>query len=379
MTVSARLLAGALVAIALAAAAPEAGAQARDYVGPGKCTDCHDHKDEKEWSEKRDGDGRGKQHINALNQLADKRAATYASAIGLADVYDTKGTCVKCHATVVRGSADFGVSCETCHGPGKDYLKPHQEKGAYERSVALGMKDLWKKPQAWVRECTTCHILGENPGDARLIDAGHSSGDDFNLATKFTAVAQHWMSKYSENQIAELVRPIRTGLLARRTPPPAPVPAPPAAPPPAAAVASPSPPAPAPSTPVAAPPPGRAPVATEAPSARPRPASPVPPLPPVAPSQVPAASAAPAAAATLAEAVPPTATGYVAAVQGRLAAIISQLLTRGVSAPIRLPAQPNAVRYRGADAELLRLQEDVLRLAIEALGRAPATPARPQR
>jgi hypothetical protein len=99
----------------------------------------------------------------------------------------------------------------------------------------------------------------------------------------------------------------------------------------------------------------------------------------VAPSQVPAASAAPAAAATLAEAVPPTATGYVAAVQGRLAAIISQLLTRGVSAPIRLPAQPNAVRYRGADAELLRLQEDVLRLAIEALGRAPATPARPQR
>ena len=57
-------------------------AGARDYVGPGKCTDCHDHKDEKEWSEKRDGDGKGKQHLNALNQLSDPKADAYAKAIG---------------------------------------------------------------------------------------------------------------------------------------------------------------------------------------------------------------------------------------------------------------------------------------------------------
>ena len=64
--------------------------RARDFVGPGKCTDCHDHKDEKEWSEKRDGDGKGKQHLNALNQLSDAKADAYAKAIGVADVYDPK-------------------------------------------------------------------------------------------------------------------------------------------------------------------------------------------------------------------------------------------------------------------------------------------------
>ena len=47
---------------------------AKTNVGRGKCVDCHDHKDEKEWSQTRDGDGKGKQHFNALNQLNDPKA-----------------------------------------------------------------------------------------------------------------------------------------------------------------------------------------------------------------------------------------------------------------------------------------------------------------
>ena len=175
--------------ICAVAAAPPAEAQARrEFVGPGKCTDCHDHKDEKEWSEKRDGDGKGKQHLNALNQLADAKADVYAKATGVADVYDPKSTCVKCHASVVRGSADFGISCESCHGGGKDYLKPHQEKGAYQAALALGMKDTQKKPENWVKDCVTCHVLGDSPGDAALVKAGHSSGADFDLGVKFQPV-----------------------------------------------------------------------------------------------------------------------------------------------------------------------------------------------
>ena len=203
-------------------AATPASAQARrEFVGPGKCTDCHDHKDEKEWSEKRDGDGKGKQHLNALNQLSDAKADAYAKAIGVADVYDPKSTCVACHATVVRGSADFGISCESCHGAGKDYLKPHQEKGAYQASLALGLKDTVKKPEAWLKECVSCHVLGDNPGDAALIKAGHSSGADFDFGMKFQPVAGHWTSKYTANQIAAIGNPLRNAL-ARKAPASAP-------------------------------------------------------------------------------------------------------------------------------------------------------------
>ena len=113
-------------------------AQVRQTVGPARCVDCHDHRDEKEWWQTKDGDGKGKQHSKADRRLEDAKAPQYAKALGLADVYDPNGACVTCHATVVAGSADFGVSCESCHGPGRDYLTPHQTKGTYASAIKLG-------------------------------------------------------------------------------------------------------------------------------------------------------------------------------------------------------------------------------------------------
>ncbi len=347
----------------------------REFVGPAKCTDCHDHKDEKEWSEKRDGDGKGKQHLNALNQLSDAKADDYAKAIGLKDVYDAKGTCVKCHATIVRGSADFGISCESCHGAGKDYLKPHQEKGAYQASLALGLKDTVKKPDAWVKDCVTCHVLGENPGDAALIKAGHSSGDQFDLGQKFQPVSSHWTSKYTANQIASLGNPLRkltadkrksaptattagsTGGGSVAPPGPASGPtaglSPPPLPPPGVTgdvVPSPPPPPPPPS------PPGRS-------GGRPLPD---PPTPPPAPQPT-----TPVITAVIDAPVAQTPASLVGALQGRVAQLLGDLLTRGVRTPVKLTSSATKTPYRGPDAELLRLQEEVIALALEALGTAP--------
>lgn len=372
----------AATALMLLALPAQADAQARAFVGPGKCTDCHDHKDEKEWSEKRDGDGRGKQHINALNQLADPKSDGWAKAIGLADPYDVRGTCVKCHATVVRGSPDFGISCESCHGAGRDYLQPHQEKGSYEKSIPLGMRDVWKKPDKWVTDCMTCHVLGDNPTDPKLAAAGHPTGANFTIQTKFTPVAGHWTSKYTANQIASLGTPVRDRLLARvKTAAPAAAEPPPAA---VAGPATPPPPPPTGGTATAAPPPPPPPTggttSPPPPPPGPRRVTPAPGLPRTVapgPTEPPPASAEIAVVLPPDPVLPPTPAGIVASLQGRLIGILDALLSRAVTVSTRVTPPERKTVYRGADAELLRLQDEVIALALEALSNKPAAPAPP--
>ena len=67
----------------------------------------------------------------------------------------------------------------------------------------------------------------------------------------------------------------------------------------------------------------------------------------------------------------------VGALQGRVAQLLSDLLTRGVRTPVKLTAPATKTPYRGPDAELLRLQEEVISLALEALGTAPPTKTPP--
>lgn len=362
-----------------------ASAQPREYVGPGKCVDCHDHQDEKAWSETKDGDGKGKRHLKALDQLEDPKAAAFKKAVGLVDAYDVKGTCVRCHATVVRGSADFGVSCESCHGAGKDYLKPHQDKGAYQAAVALGMRDSVKKPEAWVRDCQACHLLGSNAGDAALINAGHPAGDQFDLSTKFASVAIHFTSKYTAGQIATLARAGNRNTAAAPPAALAPVVTPPVAAPAPAAPPSPSTsPSAAPARvaePAAAVPP---PVARPAPDAA---TGGTPPLPPTLVVPAPQPQAAPAEAGATTASIPTpvavapqTRASVAGAIQGRLIGLLQSLLSQGVSMPAKLVTPAPTMSYRGADAELLQLQREAIALALEALSTKPPAkaPAPPQ-
>jgi len=60
-----------------------------------------------------------------------------------------------------------------------------------------------------------------------------------------------------------------------------------------------------------------------------------------------------------------------ASLQGRLIAWLEQL----IAGPTQVSVAPPPVRrqvYRGPDAELLRLQDEVIRLAIDALAAAPS-------
>jgi hypothetical protein len=370
-------------------------AQRAQNVPPGECTNCHDHDKQKEWAETRDGDGKGKQHFRAYQQLFEPKAAEYAEAIGLAKVNDVKGTCVTCHATLVQGRAKNGVTCQSCHGAGSLYLKPHQEKGAYKASLALGLKDVVKNPQGWVGDCLTCHVMGANGDlDAKIVKAGHPDGSDFIIGSKlqFVSGPGHWTSKYTANEINALGGPIKTRLLARLKggtkaaqpdPPPPPVkpqptdkePDAPAAPKPGATTGSTTPNTGS-TTPVTPLQPNPEPVvtpprtATNTPTESPRRPAP-PPLPPSAPP-VPPPTVKPE---TPTPELPMTPAGVVAALQGRIASLLDRLLAGGVTIPKPVTPPPSTTTYRGADAELIRLQDEIIALALDALASPPAKPA----
>jgi hypothetical protein len=176
-------------------------------TGPTFCIDCHDHQRERRWWQDEDGPPPAG-HIQALRQLDSPKAAAYARAVGLGRATAPGSTCLPCHATLVRGEPVAGVSCESCHGPGRGYLVPHQDKGAYQRAVAAGMFDTREKPDAWVRLCVQCHVIRER----KLVAAGHPSGDRFETAVAMKAVV-HWKATPAPQAVAAAERSARKALL----------------------------------------------------------------------------------------------------------------------------------------------------------------------
>ena len=367
--VSRPLFAALIVAAALIVCASPVSAQGRfQFVGPNECLNCHDHDSERQWYEKQEipevqkrfpAKGANAGHINALKQLEAAKSADFARAIGLRDKYDLNG------------------ACESCHGPASGYLKPHQTKGAYTQSLSLGLIDIVGKIPAWAQQCASCHVMD----DQRLVAAGHPSGDDFELGEKFLPVSLHFKKKYSAGDVSVISREIVRGIIARRR--------------------------------------GGAPPVTSGPPPPP-PITPPPPPPPVSPvSQVPGNAALPPTtsispgnaggapverapeplrspqgsvgrSATPLPVPPPVRTGgettgsvsaSVALVQGRLIEMLTEMLQRGATVPVRTGTPPpNLTPYTGPDAALLQLQRDAIALALEILGSPPAAPpAKPVR
>jgi hypothetical protein len=364
-------------------AALSASAQTFQNVGPRKCLDCHDHAKEKQWAEKEDGPP-PLNHLNALKQLESDKTPRFTKAIGLADPYDPKGACAGCHATVVRNNVDYGVTCESCHGAASGYTDVHQQKGAYQKAVAAGLRDTVKKPEVWVPICMRCHVTE----DQRLIAAGHPSGDDFNLGEKFATVAKHWRTSYSNKAditargrtvmaLIASTRKVDTSVAVAANAPAVPAVAPPAA----ARVDAPVPPAATPALPSEPPSAAAATAIIQPPRPRAVPSlglpPPRPPVPPVADPAAAALVTVPGVAAPFVSALPASPAAALAAVQGRVIVLLDSLLRRGARAPVRPVLQESRTAYRGADAELLLLQQEVLALAMESLGTAPRTAAPP--
>ncbi len=127
------------------------------YIGAKKCMMCHK-------SEKR-GDQWGKwtngPHAKALETLKTDEAKAIAKKMGIDDPA-TSDKCLKCHVTAhgvpaaqkdASFSADEGVGCEACHGPGSLYKSMKVMK-----DLTAGTQD--PKAVAFLKgseNCTSCH------------------------------------------------------------------------------------------------------------------------------------------------------------------------------------------------------------------------------
>lgn len=376
-----------LALVAACAVWPAARTDAQTVVGPSKCVTCHDHdRQAAQWQRTEPAQLKGKAHFNTLKQLDDPKAAGYAKAIGLADPYDVRGDCVRCHATVFRGDANAGVSCESCHGGASAYLEPHQQKGAYAQAVAAGLRDLRDKPAAIGKMCVDCHVTP----DKRLAAAGHPTGENWDAGASMPKLV-HWDRSYNYAQVSAAGRAAATTRLAGvKGAAPARAAAPAAAAPTAAQGSAAAPIAPAPSAVAAAPwdwnqpvrelpadyvpePQPAAPAAPRAPR-RPPPAEPA--VPPSLAEDVPIPSAmpglapvfSPATEASKPPAAAPATPATPAELRGRALRMVEKLLRAGVRTP-DAPAPPKPAEFAGADSELFRLQDEVLVLALEALRR----------
>lgn len=161
-------------------------AEAHEFSGARKCKSCH----EKEpignqyaiWLESG--------HAKALQSLASDQAKTWAKEAGVADPL-TDEKCVKCHVTAfgvseellgIKFSRDEGVSCEACHGAGRDYRKKSVMMDP-DKSREKGLIDITEKT------CTACHNDESPAWDPKryTLASGGTSGFDFDQAVEAIA------------------------------------------------------------------------------------------------------------------------------------------------------------------------------------------------
>lgn len=150
------LVLGLGLAGSIAASSVAAASDASLIVGTKTCAMCHKKADT--------GDQAGKwqasPHSKAYTGLATPEAKAVGAKLGIDDPQKS-GKCLKCHSTAynfteeakadaTKMPVEDGVSCESCHGPGKNY-KSKTTMEDHQKCIAAGMI------YPATTSCTQCH------------------------------------------------------------------------------------------------------------------------------------------------------------------------------------------------------------------------------
>jgi len=125
-------------------------------------------------------------------------AREISSKLGIRRIKD-ESLCLKCHYTDKTGddgkvTAISGISCESCHGAAKDWIKVHNatnEVGHLANAEKLGML----RPGNYYHvaaNCFSCHTVPEE----KLVNVGgHKAGSDFELVSWLSGEVRHNLQK----------------------------------------------------------------------------------------------------------------------------------------------------------------------------------------
>ena len=190
----------------------ELAAVAGKVALPGRCGECHAAEYEV-W--KRTSHATG---FDALHRSA--RAREIAGNLGLRLIRRSNGkatpVCLGCHYTPslrrgeLRGGA--GVSCESCHGPARDWVSIHSSYGVATADVQLAARletdahrarRIAESTAAGMRRpsqmydlaaaCFGCHAV---PNEELVNRGGHSAGSDFELVEGNDLIRHNFLESY---------------------------------------------------------------------------------------------------------------------------------------------------------------------------------------
>ncbi len=205
--------AGFAAAIFLSAYAVATAADANKTVGPNACAECH--KEETEvW--------KGTHHFSTFRDMPrSKEARAIADRLKIKRI-KSQSLCLGCHFTT-KGAGKkkkpiAGISCESCHSVGNDWIKTHSEfsgktekteskaeaAARWEKSESLGMI----RPAAvykLAKNCFGCHVV---PQEKLVNVGGHPAGSPFELVSWSQGEVRHnlWHSKGKSNPEAKAER-----------------------------------------------------------------------------------------------------------------------------------------------------------------------------
>lgn len=192
------------------------GAVASDpakIVSPNACAECHKQEVEA-W--------KGTRHFKTFREMPRKpEAKEIAEKMGLRRI-KSESLCLNCHFTVQQKNnqeeAVSGISCESCHGAGQDWIKVHSGfSGKTAKTETKTEEDArWKlaESKGMIRRrslyqlatnCYSCHVV---PQENLVNKGGHKPGSSFELVSWSQGEVRHntWYSQGKENVAADDAR-----------------------------------------------------------------------------------------------------------------------------------------------------------------------------
>lgn len=182
-------------------------------VGANACAECHKQETEA-W--------KGSHHFKTFREMPrSAKANEIAEKMGVRRIR-SESLCASCHFTVQqknnRDETVSGISCESCHGAGQDWIKVHsgfsgktilfeskaEEKARWKLADSKGMI----RPRSFyelAKNCYACHVV---PQEDLVNKGGHRAGSAFDLVAWSQGEVLHntWYSKGRENVPASAAR-----------------------------------------------------------------------------------------------------------------------------------------------------------------------------